>query len=163
MNIGLKINEVPLELGREVPHDRLSEARMRRAGLWRRLLTQQPMDQTVYHIDDCEMQALDDELRIYPCTHGYLNRDRQWHTRVSLFVKNDRLHRILFQVVEGQTAALNFLERFQSEASRTFGEPAHQDRQSAVWHQAGTRIETYLHPDRINADFEISLTEDTAS
>ncbi len=157
MDLGLRINKIPMILGEELPRETLDAAAFQRAGLLRRLLASQPVDQTVYAIDDCELEGLDDELHIYPCTHGYLNRDRQWHTKVTLFLKQDRLQRIFFQVVEGQTAALNFLERFEVAAATVIGKPSRKDRHSSFWQGGGTRIKTYLHPDRINADFVIEL------
>ena len=162
MNLDLKINELPLELGQRLPLERLDEARFRRVGLLRRLLSARVAGHDIYDGEDCELVALGDELHIYPCTDSYLNRDRQWRTRVKLFVKQDRLQRELFQVVEGQTAAVNFLERFQEAASRALGEPAHVDRRSAVWESGQARVQTYLHPDRLNADFDISLVDDAS-
>ena len=158
MILGIKINKIPMELGQEIPSDALETTNFRRSGLLRRLIAQQPMDQAVYAIDDCELEGLDDELHIYPCTHSYLNQDRQWRTKVTIFLKKDRLQRILFQVVEGQTAALNFLERFEEAAAKAIGKPSRQDRHSTCWHGEGTRIESILHPDRINADFIIEST-----
>ena len=159
MEFGIRINKIPLQLGQELPHETLDAGDFRRSGLLRRLITQQPIDQTVYAIDDCELEGLDDELHIYPCTHSYLNQDRQWRTKVTLFLKKDRLHRILFQVVEGQTAALNFLERFETAAAKLIGEPDHSDRLTTCWQSQGARVESYLHPDRVNADFVIELDD----
>ena len=159
MKFGLKINKIPLELGQEVPHETLGAGDFRRSGLLRRLINRQPANQTVYAIDNCEIEGFDDELHIYPCTHGYLNQDRQWRTKVTLFLKKDRLHRILFQVLEGQTAALNFLERFEAAAAKLIGEPERLDHRTACWQSQGTRVESRLHPDQINADFVIELKD----
>lgn len=159
MEFGIRINKIPLKLGQELPQETLANGDFKRLGLLRRLIAQQPVDQTVYAIDDCELEGLDDELHIYPCTHGYLNEDRQWRTKVTLFLKKDRLHRILFQVVEGQTAALNFLERFEAAAARVIGEPERADRHTVCWQSQGARVESYLHPDKVNADFVIEVAD----
>ena len=121
---GLKINNIPLNLGQKIPAEALDAAEVRKAGLLRRVFAQQPLDQTVYDIENCELSDLEDDLHIYPCTHSYLNQDRQWRTKATLFLKHDRLQRILFQVVEGQTAAMNFLERFEAAASKALGSSA---------------------------------------
>ena len=153
MELDLKINSIPLTLGQKLPREALDNADQKRTGLLRRLFSNDA-DRTVYTMEDCEFEGLDEDLRIYPCTHRYLNRDRQWHTKVTFFLKNDRLERLLFQVIEGQTAAMNFLERFETAANK-FGEPSHRDRFKSRWQTTGARIETCLHPDRINADITI--------
>jgi hypothetical protein len=159
MELGLKINKIPLELGQELPQETLDAGEIRRSGLLRRLIAQQPVDQTVYAIDDCELEGLNDELHIYPCTHSYLNHDRQWRTRVTLFLKKDRLHRILFQVMEGQTAALNFFERFEAAAAKLIGDPERLDHRTVCWQCQCARVESRLHPDQVNADFIIELKD----
>lgn len=156
MDLHLKINKIPLYLGQSLPPEAVVGASRQRTGLWRRWGRKLPARQ-VYAIEDCELEGFGDELHIYPCTHSYLNRDRQWHTRVTLFLECDRLHRILFQVVEGQTAALNFLERFEAAAARAIGEPAMRDPRTAMWLGNGARLRTYLHPDRVNADIDFEL------
>lgn len=157
MDLGLKIDTFPVALGQELAPEMLENAELRRAGLLRRLIAQQPVEQTVYAIEDCELRGMDDELHIYPCTHSYLNADRQWHTKVTLYLKRERLQRIVFQVVDGHAAAQNFLERFEAAAAKLIGEPCRQDRDSCCWQHHGARVETLLHPDRINADFVIEL------
>lgn len=157
MDLGLKIDEFPVELGQMLSPEMMAEAAVQRAGLLRRLVSYQPVAQTVYAIEDCELRGLDDALHIYPCTHSYLTTDRQWHTKVTLFLKHERLQRILFQVVDGRPAAQNFLERFETAVAGLIGEPCHQDRNSCRWQRNGACVETFLHPDRVNADFVIEL------
>ncbi len=157
MKLDLQINRVPLVLGEALPAAMLDEVSICRSGLLRRLLSREPIDQTVCCVENCEFTGFGDQLHIYPCTHGYLNRDRQWRTKVTFFLKKDRLHRILFQVVDGQTAAMNFLSRFESAVSDSHGQPIRQDRRSLCWQGDNARVQTYLHPNRINADFIIEL------
>ena len=159
MDFGIRINKIPMRLGQELPPGTLGAVEFKRLGLLRRLITHQPVNQEVYAIDDCELEGLDDELHIYPCTHSYLNQDRQWRTRVTLFLKEDRLHRIFFQVVEGQTAALNFLERFEAAAARIIGEPERSNHNTVFWRSQGARVESHLHSDRVNADFVIEVAD----
>ncbi len=159
MNLGLKINKIPLELGAAVSPEILGHKSFRRNGVLRRLLSRHAAGHTVYDGENCELEGLDDNLHIYPCTHSYLDRDRRWCTRVTLFIKNDRLQRILFQVIEGQTAALNFVERFTNAATAAIGQPSHTDRYITRWQKNGAHIEAKLHPNRINADFDIVLAD----
>jgi len=159
MDLGLKINKIPVELGQQLAPETLDAAAFRRAGLLRRLLSHQPIEQIVYAIDDCELQGLNDELHIYPCNHSYLNDDRKWRTKVTLYLKKERLQRIFFQVVDGQTAAQNFLDRFEAAAAKIIGEPTSQDRYTRCWHSDGAHVKTVLHSDQINADFDIVLSD----
>ena len=161
MTLNIKINKVPMTLGQELSSEVLESADFKRTGLLKRLINQQPMDQTVFSGDDCELEGLDSDLHIYPCTHGYLNQDRQWRTKATLYLKNDRLLRILFQVVDGQTAALNFVQRFETAAGKAIGQPYAQDQHSTRWRAHDTHLETLLYPDRFNADFIIENNEKT--
>jgi hypothetical protein len=158
VKLDLIINDIPLELGSPVSAETLAEAEVRAAGLLQRLVRRSPRDGTFVG-EDCELRCFGDGIHIYPCTHGYLNRDRQWHTRVALDVRRGKLRRVLFRVVDGHTAAENFLQRFREAAEAAIGEPVERDRRRAVWRRNGTLVRTYLHPDRINADIEWSLVE----
>ncbi len=155
MKLGIRINKIPLELGQALPDEAVDSMKIHQVGLLRRLVSQQPAGQTVYALEDCELEGLDEELHIYPCTHSYLNRDRQWHTKATIFLKHDRLQRILFQVFEGHTAASSFLNRFKTAANKIMGTPSQQSRRTTCWHDDNTRVESVLHRDRINADFII--------
>jgi len=157
LNIELSINQVPLALGEALPAAMLDEANLHRSGFLRRLLSREPIDQEIYSVENCELNGFGDELHIYPCTHGYLNRDRQWRTKVTLFLKQNQLQRILFQVVDGQTAAMNFLNRFEAIISEKNGKPVNQGLRSCRWQDEGVRVETFLHSNRTNADFVIEL------
>lgn len=160
MNLKLQINKVPLVLGAEMSDEMLAAAAFRQTSLWRRLAQRQPADQTIYDLDDCEFKGLDDSLHIYPCTHRYLNHDRRWNTRVTLYLKNRRLERLLLQVVEGQTAAMTFMDRFSAAATAIIGPPCQEDRFRRCWQGHGTRIEAKLHHNRTDADFDIALAPD---
>lgn len=159
MDLGLKINKIPIALGQQLAPETLDAAAFRRAGFLRRLLSRRPVAQDVYAIDNCELKGLNDELHIYPCTHSYLNDDRQWRTRVTLYLKQERLQRVFFQVVDGKTAAQNFLERFETAAAKLIGEPHSQDRFSSCWRSGRAHVKTYLHPNRVDADFVIELRD----
>lgn len=159
LKLDVTINSIPLELGRDLKPEELAIAGFSRAGLLRRLVAHQSFNGIVYECVDCELRCFQDQIHIYPCTDGYLNRDRQWHTRVMLVVEDGKLSRVFFQVVEARTAATNFLQRFQNAAAGAVGEPVHRDQQRTVWQRSGTLIQTYLHPDRMNADFELALSE----
>ncbi len=159
MDLGLKINKIPVELGQHLASETLDAASFRRAGLLRRLLSQDPAKQSVYGLNDCELQGLNDELHIYPCNHSYLNDNRKWHTKVTLYLQNERLQRIFFQVVDGHTAAQNFLERFEVAAAKIIGEPQSQDRYTSCWQLGDAHVKTYLHRNRVNADFNIELSD----
>jgi hypothetical protein len=157
VNLNLTINKVPMTLGEKLPAAMLDEAAFHRNGFLLRLLSRDPLNQTIYSVENCELIGFDEELRIYPCTDGYLNPDRQWSTKATLFLKNDRLQRILFQVVDGQTAAMNFISRFEKAIADKHGEPCHKERRSRCWQDEIARVKTYLHPNRVNADFIIEL------
>jgi hypothetical protein len=157
MKLDLVINNHPFELGTRVESHTLKSAAFQRAGLIRRLFNRTPGGSTRFDAKNCTLACFGEEFSLYPCTHRYLNKDRQWRTSASLFSQEDKLHRILFQVMEGQYAATSFLGRFQDACRKTFGEPTNSNKWETSWVNGKTRIVCTLHPDKVNADFLIEL------
>jgi len=159
MSIELKINSLPLKLGETVDTSSLEEADFNKAGPIRRLLTHLPLGQTVFQADNCKLECFDDEFSIYPCTHGYLNRDRQWKTKATLFLEDGRLWKFEFQVVDGHYAASNFLDRFQEACSTALGEPVESSRFRTRWQNGSAAVTSILHSDMVNVDFLMEITD----
>lgn len=160
MSLALKINQIPLVLGAEVSHEALVAAGFRPPGLWQRLRRRLPRGQAVYELENCEFRGLDESLHIYPCTHRYLDWDRRWRTRATLFVKHGRLERLLLQITDAQTAAINFRDRFAATTTAAIGQPSRQDRWRTCWQGKGARIAATLHPCRSDADFDLAVVRD---
>lgn len=159
MSLEIKINSVPIELGGIVDVKALDEADFQKAGPLRRLFKQLPLGQTIYFADNCKLECFDDEFSIYPCTHGYLNRDRQWETKAAVYLEEGRVWKLEFQVVDGQYAASNFLERFQKACNSVLGEPVENSRFLTRWKNGSAAVTSILHPDMINVDFLMELSE----
>jgi len=153
------VNDLLLELGEALDAARLQGAEFRKAGIWRRLKDRIPAKQTRYDANDCTLDLFDRELSLYPCTDSYLTRDRQWRTRASIFAENNRLRKLLFQVVDAQYAAVNFTERFHEACAAELGEPARNGRHIKSWDAPGAVITSLLYPDGLNADFLIEFKD----
>ena len=159
MNLELKINSVTIELGGIVDTDALDRAEFQKAGPLRKLFNNQPLGQTLYQADNCKLECFDDEFCIYPCTHGYLNRDRQWKTRGALFVNDGKVQKLEFQVVDGKYAASSFLDRFMEACSAVLGTPVESSHFLTRWTNGAAVVTSVLHPNKVNADFLIELKE----
>jgi hypothetical protein len=159
MSLELIINSLPLKLGETVDPESLVEADIYKAGPIRRLLTNLPLGQTVFQADNCKLECFDDEFSIYPCTHGYLNRDRQWETKAALYLEDGWLSKFEFQVVEGHYAASNFLDRFQEACSAVLGEPVESSRFRTRWVNGSATVTSTLHSDMVNVDFLMELID----
>jgi hypothetical protein len=155
MTLELRINSIPLELGEIVDVAALQEADFQKAGPLRRLIKHLPSDQTLYLADNCKLECFDEEFCIYPCTHGYLNRDRQWETKAMVLLEGGRVWKLEFQVIDGRYAATNFLHRFHEACSAVLGEPVKSSRYRTEWHNGTARVTSILHRNKVNADFLI--------
>ena len=153
MKLDIKVNSVPLVLGGAVELQTLEEAEFHKIGRLRRFIQNLPDGQTVFSADNCQVECFNDDFSIYPCTHGYLNRDRQWETRATLFLSDNHLVRVEFHVIDGQYAATNFMDRFQESCRSVLGDPVEKSRFLTKWQNGASAVTTILHPDRINADF----------
>ncbi len=159
MNLELKINSVPMALGQMVDPKALERADFHKSGPLRRLFKRLPSGQTLFLADNCKLECFEEDFSIYPCTHGYLNRDRQWQTKASVYLENGRVCKLEFQVVDGKYAASNFLERFQEACSAVLGEPVESTRFRTRWKNDVAAVTSILHPDKFNADFLMELRE----
>jgi hypothetical protein len=159
MTLELKINSVPLELGECVADEELDRADLRKAGPLRRLINHQTNGHTLYLADNCKLECFDEDFCIYPCTHGYLDRDRQWETKATVYIEEGRVRKLEFHVVEGKYAASNFLDRFGEACSAVLGEPVESTGYVTRWRNGRATVTSILHEDRFNADFLIELQE----
>jgi hypothetical protein len=157
MKLEIKVNSVPLVLGETVDMVILEGADFQKIGRLRRFIKNLPAGQTVYSADNCQVECFNNDFSIYPCTHGYLNRDRQWETSATLFLSDNRLIKVEFQVIDGQYAATNFMDRFQETCSSVLGDPVENSQFLTKWHNGAAAVTSILHSDRTNADFLLEL------
>ena len=159
MSLDLIINSLPLKLGETVDTGSLEDADFHKAGPLRRLLTNLPLGQTVFQSDNCKLECFDNEFSIYPCTHGYLTRDRQWKTKATMYLENGRLSKFEFRVVDGHYAASNFLDRFQEACTPVLGEPVESSRFRTRWQNGSASVTSILHSDMVNVDFLMEFND----
>ena len=95
MKFDFTINDCTFELGALVEPGTLKNAALQRAGLFKRLVDRIPLASNRYDAMNCTLACFKDKFSLYPCTHRYLNKDRQWRTRASVFSQKDKIHRIL--------------------------------------------------------------------
>ena len=159
MSLELKINSVPIKLGGILDTEALDRANFKKAGPLRKLFNRQPLGQTLYRAENCKLECFDEEFCIYPCTHGYLNRDRQWETRAAVYLEEGKVLKLEYQVVDGKYAASNFLARFQEACSAVLGNPVESSRFVTRWTNDIAMVTSILHPDKVNAQFLMELQE----
>ena len=94
------IDNLPLALGDFIDPGILDDHQFHKIGLVRRLLTGKSVGRVLYTSDNSQMTCLAEDFSIFPCTHSYLNEDRRWETRTSLFFEDGNLQEVLFQVIE---------------------------------------------------------------
>lgn len=153
------IDNLPLKLGDSIDPGNLDEHKFHKVGLVRRILTGKPASRELYTSENSQMTCLTEDFNIFPCTHRYLNEDRRWETRTSLFFENGILNEILFQVLEGRYAARNFIDRFGEICTDVFGAPENPDAETARWVNGTAVVTTVLHRDGIHADFRFELKD----
>jgi len=159
MALELKINSFPMALGHSVDPKALEQADFHKTGPLRRLFKSLPSGQTLFLADNCKLECFEEGFCIYPCTHGYLNRDRQWKTKAAVYLEDGKVCKLEFQVVDGKYAASNFLQRFQEACNAALGEPVESTRFLTRWINGAAAVTSVLHPDRFNADFLMELRE----
>ena len=157
MDIKLRINQLSLQPGAKVDSQDLEKSEFRSVGLMRRLVQRLPRGQELFESKNCTVDCFDDRLALFPCTHSYLNQDRQWKTHASVLLVDGKLQRIEFQVLDGVYAAPNFLEKFKSICNEYFGDPQQIQRNQFRWTNDKLVFSGFLHADNVTADFTIEL------
>lgn len=160
MDMIFKINEVPVVMGREIDTARLVDADFHRTGTLNRILLRIPSGNEMYSLENCRLDCFADDFSIYPCTDGYLDRHRQWNTRAELHLKEGIVQKLVFQVIEGQYAAANFVDRFRDLCGEVLGDPVETDTFITRWRNGSSHVTAILRPDRVNADFLVELDAD---
>jgi hypothetical protein len=155
----IKINDIPLELGRELPEADRAEAGLRRPPVWDRLPWRTGGGGRRLDVANCTVDAFDGTFRLYPCMAGYLDRDRQWRTAVSVFVDEGKVRSVLVRVIEGRYAATEFADRFRDAAAALLGEGHAVDGFTRRWKNGRTACVAALQPDGRNACFIIETTD----
>jgi hypothetical protein len=144
-------------MGEEIDTTTIEAAAFHKAGPLNRLFHRIPLSYDLYSAENCRLECIQDDFSIYPCTDGYLNRDRQWSTKAELYVLEGKPEKLIFQVLDGNYAAGNFLDRFSQVCNDAFGEPIAQEDSAARWRNATSTVTAILHPDQVNADFLFEL------
>ncbi len=160
MDIQLKINELALQPGAKVDPDELESRKFQRQGLLKRLVNRLPRDQQIFVADNCTVDCFGEKLSLFPCTHGYLNRDRKWETRASILLVNGKLQRVQFQVLDGVYAAPNIMETFKTICDENFGEGSRTNDNLFTWRNNRLGFTGILQPDNVTADFTIECLND---
>ncbi len=155
MDIQLRINKLSIQLGMGISSQDLVESEFRPAGLMRRFVQRLPRGQELFEATHCTIDCFDDQLSLFPCTHAYLNQDRQWETEASVLLVDGRVHRIDFRVINGVYAAPNFLDKFKHICNEHFGTPQQKNNFQFRWTNERLSFFGFLHPDKITADFSI--------
>jgi hypothetical protein len=153
------INGITFDTGVAMSTDDLREAGFRRMPLWKRWIQRRPRHENIWHLANPRVQCFDGALEIYPCLDGYLDPDRRWETSCRIEVQDERIARIVIEVVDGVYAAGNFFERFLEAARSTFGEPATRHKREAGWDLPGRRVHARYDRHQYLAAFSLEDAE----
>lgn len=162
MTMKLNIEDIPLTLGERLDATRLESSPFHKEGLVKRLISRASDGRDHYVHENARLTCLTEEFTIFPCTHDYLDKDRRWETRASIFIQDGRLEEVLFQVIDGRYAAGNFLDRFTETCTDSLGEPVEHHERGTVWHNGTSILTAYLHDSRVDADFRFEWARRTS-
>jgi len=160
LDLKLKINKLNLHPGAKADTQILKNSEFRPAGFVRRFIQRLPREQEIFETKNCTVKCFDDRLSLYPCTHSYLDHDRQWETSASLLLVNGQLQKVEFRVLNGIYAAPNFMKKFQVICNEFYGQPEQFQHNQLIWTNGKLNFSGFLHADKITADFSIECLED---
>ncbi len=159
MDLDLKINGVELQPGGPVNASLLLENGFRKPGILERLVKRPAGGGEIFLAENCETDCFGDAFNLYPCNHGYLNRDCRWQTEAIVQVVDGTVRRITFHVLDGLYAAPNYMSRFAALCTRHLGEPNRGQAGDLIWRNDRLALSGRLHSDHIRADFSVEVQE----
>lgn len=153
------INETTIAVGEPLPHDQAASAGLRPADLFSKLRRGHGGRRARLAAEGCTIELFAGGLRVYPCTHGYLNRDRQWQTAAEVHLERGRVRRVLIRIVDGRYAAPGFVDRFNELCADLLGEPHAVEGRRKHWRNGKLQFSSLLQPDCMNANLVVELAD----
>jgi hypothetical protein len=157
MDLGFRVNGVPLEPGSLAVDGQLREAGLCRLSFWRRLTRRLPGDRAYWEAADPLVECFADQLSIYPCLDGYLTPDRRWHTHCMVLAAPEQITGIEVQVIHGIYAAGNLYDRFLDAGREHLGTPSDEGRGVTVWKRDGCLVTARYDDQQFNASFRVEV------
>ncbi len=160
MDLKLQINNLDLQPGAPIDSGALEASDFQKQGLVYRLMKRLPPGHKVFGTKNCKVECFDQGFSLFPCTHSYLNRDRQWQTNATLLYVDGFLKEVVFCVLDGVYAAPNFMDKFKSICTEKLGSPQKLSNHHYSWTANQMRFSGLLSSDFIKAEFLIEFDHD---
>lgn len=157
MDLSFLVNGVTLQPGTTTPDNVLRQAGLTPMNTWQRLVRRLPASSGYWEADDPHVECFGGEVSIYPCRHGYLDRDRRWGTSCQIRTNGSDLTGIEVRVLDGVYAASNLYDRFIDAVREQFGEPQDEDRGTSLWRRNGIQVRAEYQQRDHNAIFNVEL------
>jgi len=157
MGLNFLVNGVTLRPGEAASADELRRAGLSPVSPLQRLVRRLPGRYDYWEADDPHVECFDGEVSIYPCRHGYLDRDRRWGTSCLVRTQGHDLAGIEVRVLDGVYAAVNLYDRFTDAVREMLGSPHDEAKGTALWQGNGLRVSARYQPDSHNAIFAVDL------
>jgi 1-aminocyclopropane-1-carboxylate deaminase/D-cysteine desulfhydrase-like pyridoxal-dependent ACC family enzyme len=150
------INDTVVTLGDVLADHVMAAAGLHPASVLKKLLRGRGGRRLRLAAESCTAELFAGELKVYPCTHRYLNRDRQWQTAAEVVLDQGRVHKVLIRILEGRYAAPGFVDRFNELCNARLG-AAKKSGGRQRWRNGKLRFTSFLEPDGMNADLVIEV------
>lgn len=150
------VNDTAVTLGDVLAEDDMAAAGLHPASVLNKLLRGHGSRRLRLAADDCTVELFAGELKVYPCKHRYLDRDRQWQTAAEILLDRGRVHKVRVRILEGRYAAPGFVERFNELCTAQLGE-ARRSGGRRRWRNGSLSVSSYLQPDGMNADLVLEV------
>lgn len=137
---------------------------LRNAGLsmippWRRIIRRLPGAFRYWEGVDPLVTCFRGSVEIYPCRHGYLNRDRRWGTSCIVRTLERHVSGIEIRVHDGIYAAGTLFERFVEAGRKSLGNPRIEQDHVVEWLRSTTQVYARYNEKGHSAVFRIAVDD----
>jgi len=154
MEIDLVINNIPISLGENFDLNKLRSADCKKAGLMTRWQLKLPKGQTLYWVKNCRITSFDKKFNYWAVLgSGPQDIDYVCGTSAYLFYNNERLLRIIFQVIHSAIQATAANHEMKQIMTNKFGSPTKSSSLVSFWEEGNETFVCELNARGDNAYF----------
>jgi hypothetical protein len=135
MKLNLRINDCPINLGKELNKAELKKYNFKKAGFFDRLLIKPNQDQIIWWAKNCSLRYLDDNFQnaIHPMLDTKAGTEMMIGTSAYLWFEEDILIRLTFQIIQNKMIAEIALKKLEEKLNELIGAPTTSEQPFITW------------------------------
>ncbi len=158
MNLNLRINDYPITLNKELNEAELKAHNFKKAGFFDRLIIKPNKDEIIWWAKNCDLKYLNDDFQnsIHPILDIKAGAEIMFGTSAYLWLKENKLIRFTFQIIQNKMAAERYLKKLQEKFIGSVGNPISSEQPFVIWETENQKF-IIEYPQRMHGYIHLML------